>query len=192
MARPRTFSTPAAVRAARDTFWRQGYEATTLTDLTDAMRISRPSLYNAFGDKEKLFLTVLDEYVSEYTPALEAMAGEPNGRVAVETFLVDAARGLARGPGCLRVGHTAMAGSHSPVIADALVRRHREFEGAFESRLVRAQRDRQLDAGEDPAALATFFAGIVSAMAVQSRVGADEDELVGMARRAMRAWKQLG
>lgn len=190
MPRPRSFDTATALGAASDTFWRQGYESTTLTNLTDAMGIARPSLYNAFGDKEALFLTVLDAYVAGYAPSLAAMDAEPDGRIAVETFLRGAARALSQTPGCLRVGHTAMSGDHTPSrIAKALADAHRAFEAAFEDRLARAQADGQLSETEDPAILAAFFAGVVSAMAVRSRVGADAETLVGMADTALRAWR---
>lgn len=189
MPRPRAFDTASALGAARDTFWRQGYESTTLTDLTDAMGIARPSLYNAFGDKEALFLTVLDAYVAAYAPSLAAMDAEPDARTAIRTFLEGAARALSQTPGCLRVGHTAMSGDHAPRIHAALAHAHRAFEAAFEARLSRAQLDGQLSASEDPALLAAFFAGTVSAMAVRSRVGADRETLVGMADTALRAWR---
>ena len=43
-------------------FWRRGYEATTLDDLTATMGIKRQSLYNSFGDKHSLYLEALRHY----------------------------------------------------------------------------------------------------------------------------------
>ena len=189
MPRPREFDTDAVLDAARDTFWRLGYETATLTDLTDAMGISRPSLYNAFGNKEALFLTVLDRYAAGYAPSLAAMEAEAEGREAVRSLLLAVAEGLSETRGCLRVGHTALAGGHVPPLADALTRAHRAFVSAFEDRLTRAQREGHLDADEDPAGLAVFFAGVVSAMAIESRVGSTEHVLRGIAERAMRVWR---
>ena len=60
--RPRSFDTGKALDRALDVFWRNGYQGASLSDLTKAMGINRPSLYAAFGDKEKLFLKVLDRY----------------------------------------------------------------------------------------------------------------------------------
>jgi AcrR family transcriptional regulator len=45
-------------------FWRKGYEGASLSDLTKAVGVSRPSLYAAFGDKEALFRKALDRYLN--------------------------------------------------------------------------------------------------------------------------------
>src|SRR5205814_5418 len=60
--RPREFDREAALERAIDVFWRHGYEATSMSDLTAAMGINPPSLYAAFGDKEKLFLEAVERY----------------------------------------------------------------------------------------------------------------------------------
>ena len=62
MARPREFDEVAALDAAMDCFWRNGYEATSVRDLAARMGITGTSLYNAFGDKRSLFREVLLRY----------------------------------------------------------------------------------------------------------------------------------
>ena len=63
--RPREFDVEEALSAALKVFWRKGYEGASLTDLTEAMGITRPSLYCAFGNKEALFKKALDLYERE-------------------------------------------------------------------------------------------------------------------------------
>jgi AcrR family transcriptional regulator len=43
-------------------FWARGYEGASLSELTEAMGITRPSLYACFGNKEALFRKALDLY----------------------------------------------------------------------------------------------------------------------------------
>ena len=62
MARHKEFDTTKAIEQARDLFWLQGYEATSIQDLVDHLGISRSSLYDTFEDKHSLFLLTLDQY----------------------------------------------------------------------------------------------------------------------------------
>jgi AcrR family transcriptional regulator len=64
MGRPRSFDAGRALDRALQVFWRKGYEGTSLSDLTEAVGVNRPSLYAAFGDKKALFRKALDRYVT--------------------------------------------------------------------------------------------------------------------------------
>src|SRR6266702_5721205 len=86
--RPREFDREAALEQAIDVFWRHGYEATSVSDLTAAMGINPPSLYAAFGDKEKLFLEAVERYRSNQGESCP-YAGEPTARGAVERLLTN-------------------------------------------------------------------------------------------------------
>ena len=63
--RPREFDPAQALAAALQVFWRRGYEGASISDLTEAMGITRPSLYACFGNKEALFRQALDLYETE-------------------------------------------------------------------------------------------------------------------------------
>src|ERR1700745_1059700 len=60
--RTRQFHVDGVRDRAREVFWARGCEGATLTELTRAMGINRPSLYAAFGNKEQLFRKALDRY----------------------------------------------------------------------------------------------------------------------------------
>ena len=49
--RPRAYDPERAMDRATGAFWRAGYSATSLEDLTAATGMNKPSLYAAFGDK---------------------------------------------------------------------------------------------------------------------------------------------
>src|SRR5271163_2327204 len=65
--RPKEFDESAALDAAMDCFWQDGYEATSVRDLAGRMGITGASLYNAFGDKRSLFREVLQRYADRST-----------------------------------------------------------------------------------------------------------------------------
>ncbi|MEM6774943.1 MAG: TetR/AcrR family transcriptional regulator [Pseudomonadota bacterium] len=70
--RPRQFDEDALLAAAFDLFWRRGVRATTMADLAHATGVRRGSLYNAYGDKESIFLAAYAHYADGYLGSVEA------------------------------------------------------------------------------------------------------------------------
>ena len=72
--RQREFDKQVALDAAMEVFWFNGYSGTSLSDLTEAMGINKPSLYAAFGNKEALFISALNHYVNKHgNPHIEEL-----------------------------------------------------------------------------------------------------------------------
>src|ERR1700761_9278376 len=109
--RPRSFDVDAAVERAMEVFWSRGYHATAVPDLLRATRLSRGSLYAAFGDKHSLFLRALDRYIADAVARMEIEFGprsEPvDGLRAYLAGYVDRTSGANGRRGCLLVA-TAM------------------------------------------------------------------------------------
>lgn len=107
MARRRTYSTDTVVAAAKDTFWRLGYEGAAISDLEAATGLSRSSLYQAFQSKEHLFAIALDAYIRGFIgPLLQPMESPDAEPDAAERFVHHLAGlfegdGLSRRHGCL-------------------------------------------------------------------------------------------
>lgn len=90
MARPREFQMDEATERAMALFWSGGYEEVSLADLLDAMRLSRGSLYKAYGEKQGVWLAALDLYDNRVVqPAAQALAdaGTGPGLARVTRFL---------------------------------------------------------------------------------------------------------
>jgi TetR/AcrR family transcriptional regulator, copper-responsive repressor len=95
--RPRSFDRDRALERAMHVFWRQGYEGTSVSDLTRAMGINPPSLYAAFGDKEQLYLEALGRYQERRLKLVaQWFEEEPTAKAAVRRLLTEAACRLAR------------------------------------------------------------------------------------------------
>src|SRR5437870_3401565 len=106
MGRPRAFDVDKALERALRVFWRKGYEGTSLSDLTKAMGINRPSLYAAFGNKEALFRKALDRYAEGPAAYTRTALDGPTARAVVERLLrgvVDLLTNPRHPPGCLAV-----------------------------------------------------------------------------------------
>src|SRR6202795_3561961 len=81
--RPRSFDIDRALDRALQVFWRKGYEGASLSDLTKAVGVNRPSLYAAFGDKEALFRKVLGRYLDGPAAYTQEALKQPTARAVV-------------------------------------------------------------------------------------------------------------
>lgn len=63
--RPREFDREQALLKARNLFWRQGYEGTSMSDLVAELGIASARIYKAFGSKEQLFREAIASYETE-------------------------------------------------------------------------------------------------------------------------------
>jgi TetR/AcrR family transcriptional repressor of nem operon len=77
--RPRSFDEQHVIDRAMELFWTQGYEATSVSDLTAELGVHPGSLYRTFGDKHALFLRALARYRDSQARALAPalLAGGP-------------------------------------------------------------------------------------------------------------------
>jgi AcrR family transcriptional regulator len=188
--RPRSFDKQKALDAALQVFWRKGYEGATLTDLTSAMGIEKPSLYAAFGDKEALFRKVLDHYQTGPANMMFAALQEPTARRMIERLLRQSAVAGSnpRTPrGCLYVQGALACGSDSDCVRTELISRRAAGEAALRKRLQRAKKEGDLPKSTDPAGLARYIMAVLHGMSVRSTSGASRKELRGIAEMALRA-----
>ncbi|HEX4630111.1 MAG TPA: TetR/AcrR family transcriptional regulator [Chthoniobacterales bacterium] len=189
LGRPRAFDPEAALDRAMHVFWGKGYEGASLSNLTRAMRINRPSLYAAFGNKEQLFGKVLDRYISGPLAWFGKALAAPKARDVVEEIFFGTAR-MGESPsapaGCLIVQGTLACGSASA--RKEVAARREAAEVALRRRLQRAKREGDLPKNADPAELAHYVMTVVRGMAVQSAGGASRGQLRRVAQIALRAW----
>ena len=134
--RPREFDKDTALDAAMALFWRQGYEATSLDDLTQAMGLSRSSFYGCFGSKHDTLVAAIRRYAGLRLAQLEErVAAEPDTGKALRSA-VTALAGVGGGrEGCFLINCTVELAPHDPEI-ESLSRRHLERLEAVVARLL--------------------------------------------------------
>ena len=161
MARPRSFDPDEALDLARDVFWQKGFQGTSLDDITAATGLAKPSLYAAFGDKNALFLKVLDRYHASIVANAERVLNQgPSARDAIERWLtgfVPYCSGTKGIRGCLSVNTAADGISDQKDVRDRVERFNRKLEQLLSNRL-RADRAQFSDAFDPDAAAHTIMA----------------------------------
>jgi AcrR family transcriptional regulator len=165
-----------------EVFWKSGYAATTLDDISAATGMNRPSLYAAFGDKreiyEKAYRRYRAELREEFRPILEA--DQPIGVVLRRVLEASAELYLsgARGPrGCLTV---VTAGSEA--IADAEIGRLviesiTAIDAALAAVFAKARTRGELPASSDPRALGRVASATLHTLSIRARAGCPREEL---------------
>jgi TetR/AcrR family transcriptional regulator, copper-responsive repressor len=188
--RPRSFDREAALDAAMEVFWRKGYEATSIADLTEAMGINPPSLYAAFGDKEQLFMAAIERYNADRGQSCP-YACEPTARGAVERLLTYMAHELSGGDhprGCMMMMAAATSANASEVMQKALSAKRASAREGMKARIRQGIKDGDVPAGTDAGALADFFSAVVAGMSMQARDGASRKSLLATVENAMLAF----
>lgn len=195
--RPRAFDRDGALLAATRLFWRKGYAATSIADLTEAMGIGSPSLYAAFGSKEALYAEAVRHYGALRGPRVwDRFERAPTARQAVEALLMDSAAALTSPseygdpPGCMVT--LSAVGSEGCSELGTLVRGLRaEALAAIEARVARAVTKGELPGSVDLSGVARFVLAIQAGMSIQARDGATRSELEAAARVAMAGWNGI-
>ncbi|PIT02304.1 TetR family transcriptional regulator [Bradyrhizobium nitroreducens] len=171
--RPRAFDVEAAVERAMDVFWSRGYHGTALPDLLRATKLSRGSLYAAFGDKHSLFLRALDRYIAdalaridfEFDPRKDPVDG-------LRTHLagyVERTSGANGRRGCLLVATAMELAGKDAEVCRRVASFFKAMEGRVADALSRAKAAGKLADGVEPASAARILVCFVEGLRVTGK-----------------------
>jgi AcrR family transcriptional regulator len=189
LGRPRAFDTEKALHGAMHVFWRKGYLGTSLSDLTHAMGINRPSLYAAFGNKDSLFRKALDRYAKGPSSYLSDALGEPTAIAVAERLL----RGVVdlltdpRTPATCMWVHGALSCGDSP-LRDEFVAQRAAGLAELRKRFKRAVIEGDLPLESDVDTLARYVQTVNFGLTVQASTGATRKELLRVVDVALKDW----
>lgn len=188
MARPKQFDRDVALRKAMDLFWVQGYQATSLDDLTGHLGIGRASLYGTFGSKHELFLSALDLYIQDRVILVGGALEKPGPVVPVITQVIEGfiRRAIDRDrPGCMVVSTASELSTSDSEAAERVRSTWKQLEMSLEAALTRAREQGELTSDRDPAGLASFLVVFIQGLLVVGKGDPDPDRLQAATRQAL-------
>src|ERR1700728_2792620 len=172
--RPRAYRPELALAQARDAFWRDGFAATSLDDLSAATGMNRPSLYAAFGDKQALYIKAYASYRAELRERFRPLfLAEGTLRDKLRRIL-DAALDLyssgEAGPrGCFTVLTASSDVVADPEIRAIVVEALNGIDEGFARLFAAAVEKGELPGDADPARLARMAAATIHSLSVRAR-----------------------
>lgn len=187
--RPRDFDRDAVLEKAMETFWRLGYESASLTDLKAAMGINSPSLYAAFGNKEKLFAEAAAFYLNKYGSYRErALTTALTARDGIAALFEQTLNQFFSSPshnGCLVV-LAALCGSQESLPAQHILKQERRRTAAlFAHRLQRGQLEGDVSQEMNVQIVAEYFTTFLFGLTIQVRDGVTKDTLMQVVNLAL-------
>jgi AcrR family transcriptional regulator len=189
--RPRSFDSDAALERALTVFWEHGYEGASLALLTEAMGISRKSMYAAFGNKEDLFLKVLQLYESGPGAYARESVRASTAREVARAYLdgaVQAGTQPGRPAGCLGVRAALAVGVTGQSVQDILSSWRAKSQADLRERFQRAADEDDLPADADADIIARYLTTVADGVSVQATGGASAADLRRVVDAALLHW----
>ena len=187
--RPRGFDTDEVLGQVRDTFWRYGYAGTSMDQLSVATGLHKPSLYGAFGDKKRLYLAALDNYLAEVRAEFAEAFAIPNlyeSLYAVTEWSIDKFMPADDGAtGCFMMNTAMTEAGEDPEISRVVRESMESLERAVVRRFQKAIDDGELPAGADPKPLAMILVANHYELSGRARAGYSREELRALADRTL-------
>jgi TetR/AcrR family transcriptional repressor of nem operon len=187
MARPKEFEPDVALDRAMELFWRRGYHATSIGDLTEHLGIARASLYATFGSKHDLYVAALNRYLASRDPDPMGLLKAPGPALpAIRLLVQNAAAPPADDPdGCLITNAAAECEKSDSAVMRLLTENWDEFEAAITDALLRARGEGEIPADADPRSLARLLLVLMQGLQLLNRCDDQAERLRDAADQAI-------
>ena len=188
----KSFDEDHAIQNAMQVFWAKGYEAASISDLTDALQVNRSSLYNAFGGKEALFLKSLQRYEEDRKALLAELEALDQPVLAIHRFIdtvVDSSASDEQKKGCFLFNTVQEIGVHGDQVTAVVNAGVFEVERFLQRCLEVAQVRQQIEASIQPEVTAKLLLAAIIAIRSLGRGVYKREELEIIAEQAKRLVK---
>lgn len=181
--RPRAFEPETALTQAMDVFWKDGFAAASLDDVSAATGLNRPSLYGAFGDKRALYLQAYGQYrkqVNEsFAPLFAAKTPLRAKLRRILTVALDLYLSGKDGPrGCFTVLSAASDAIADPGLQSLVGEAIDNTDRAFGRMFADARAAGELPAGADPRRLARMATATLHTLSIRARARVPPAEIL--------------
>jgi TetR/AcrR family transcriptional regulator, transcriptional repressor for nem operon len=174
MPRERSFDEPEILDRLTDVFSTHGFAGTSFALLQEATGLGKQSLYNAFGDKQAMYLQAIDCAAQRAGRVAEAMQAAEHGRAAVQHFFDQLVRGCASADAaessCIVTGGL-LEGLNEAPLTWALTNRWQATHELLRAAVERGQRDGSIANPAPSADIAELLIALVSGLRVAARAG---------------------
>jgi len=177
------------VQSAMNCFWQRGYEATSMRDLAASMGMSAPSLYNAFGDKQRLFARALERYLDcNARDLVHRLESSLPPKEAIQQFfaeIIDHSINDRERKGCFLVNSALEVAPHQRELGAVIAKQFGEIEAFFKRRILAAQADGTTPRGLDASDTARLLLGVLLGVRVLARSAPNRSLIEGVVRPAL-------
>lgn len=175
MARTKEFNEDKALDKAIEIFWHKGYNGTSAQDLVTHLGLSRSSLYDTFGDKQKLFAKALKKYHEEnYVKIKEILEASVNIKetlsVIFKLAIVESLEDRIT-KGCFMVNSSVELAMHDEKIAKIVTMNSQLMEEVFTNAVKKGQEAGHISKKLEAKVLARFIFNNYSGIRVLARTG---------------------
>jgi TetR/AcrR family transcriptional repressor of nem operon len=181
IARTKAFDRKKALIQAMRLFWRKGYAATSIEDLTEALHLSRSSLYDTFGDKRTLFLEALKFYSERVISITEHTLKTSSSPIAgIQAIFAGLIYGIGQEPGsigCFMVNSIAELVPYDPDVTKLAEEFADGFQQLLKTALTEASVQKIVTKKQTPEQFAAYVYNTIQGMRVLIKAGATREQL---------------
>ena len=181
MARQKEFEKEEVLEKAMDTFWRFGFEGTSMQSLVKNMGINRSSLYETFGDKRSLFEAAITHYektrMQGMVDCLQEMGASKSAIAKVFESLIDQSISDEDRRGCFLTNTAIELSPHDPSVAQKIATDMKIVEKAFYQVLANAQAKGEIPLEKDLNQIAQYLTSSFQGIRVMAKINQEPEFL---------------